>query len=231
MTKAKAPVGAHPLALVRSHWKLVWAAIAGVAVGLSVNALHDLRWVTDAILAWDTTCAVYISLLLWRLRGHSIDDIRKHASAEDQGRATILVLVLVSTAASLLAVGAELGLARNAEGVDLTAHVLLVAGTVILSFFMMHMIFAVRYAHEYYDPSERQAGKDAEGLKFPGGEAPDYWDFLHFSLVIGVASQTADIDITAKRMRRLSTLHSLTAFAFNTVIVALTINLLASLFK
>jgi uncharacterized membrane protein len=231
MAKAKAPRRGHPLAMVRSHWKLVWAAVIGLAVGFASNALHDLRWVTDAILAWDTTCAVYIGLLLWRLRGHSIDDIRKHAAAEDQGRATILVLVLVSTAASLLAVAAELGFAQHAEGPALASDVVLVVATVALSFFMMHMIFAVRYAHEYYDPSERQVGKDAEGLKFPGGEAPDYWDFLHFSLIIGVASQTADIAITDKGLRRLSTLHSLTAFAFNTVIVALTINLLASLFK
>jgi uncharacterized membrane protein len=65
---------------------------------------------------------------------------------------------------------------------------------------------------------------------FPGKEAPDYWDFLHFSIVIGVASQTADIAFTDKALRRLGTAHSLFAFAYNTVIVALTINLLAGLF-
>ena len=71
---------------------------------------------------------------------------------------------------------------------------------------------------------------DAQGLKFPGGEPPDYWDFLHFSVVVGVACQTADVAFTSKRMRRLGTIHGLVAFTFNTVILALTINLLASLF-
>ena len=65
---------------------------------------------------------------------------------------------------------------------------------------------------------------------FPGGEPPDYWDFLHFSIVIGVAAQTADIAFTDRRLRRLGTAHSLIAFVFNTLIVALTINLVAGLF-
>jgi len=93
----------------------------------------------------------------------------------------------------------------------------------------MQVVYALHYAHEYYaaDPA---SGKDAGGLAFPGGEPPDYWDFLHFSIIIGVAAQTADIAFTEKGLRRLGTAHSLFAFVFNTVIVALTINLLAGLF-
>jgi uncharacterized membrane protein len=68
------------------------------------------------------------------------------------------------------------------------------------------------------------------GLKFPGGEAPDYWDFLHFSVIIGVACQTADIEFTAKPLRRIGALHGVLSFVFNTVALALTINLLAGLF-
>lgn len=231
MAKAKLKRSGARLGVVRSHWKLALAVVVGAAVGLAASALSELRWVTDAILAWDATCLVFTGLVLWRMRGHSVDDIRAHAGQEDQGRATILVLVLVSVAASLVAVGAELGPVKSATGLNRLVHIVLVAATVSLSFVMMHMVFAVRYAHEYYDPAERGRAGDAEGLVFPGGEAPDYWDFLHFSLIIGVACQTADIAITDKAMRRLSTLHSLTAFAFNTVIVALTINLLASLFN
>jgi uncharacterized membrane protein len=230
MAKAKPAPKPQRVHAFIAHWKLIVAAGLGAAVGLACAAFLDLRPATDAILAWDTTCAIYIALLLWRLRGHSVADIRKHAGREDQGRAVVLLLVLVSAGASLMAVGAELGYVQDAKGVELTANVALVVATVALSFFMMHMIFAVRYAHEYYDPAERSGGGDSEGLLFPGGAAPDYWDFLHFAIIIGVACQTADIQITDKELRRLSTLHSLTAFAFNTVIVALTINLLASVF-
>ena len=68
------------------------------------------------------------------------------------------------------------------------------------------------------------------GLKFPGDQEPDNWDFVHFAVVIGVASQTADIAFTAKRLRRIGTVHSVISFTFNTAVLALTINLLAGLF-
>jgi uncharacterized membrane protein len=100
--------------------------------------------------------------------------------------------------------------------------------TVALSWFFVQLNFALHYAHAYY--TRAKAGRsDAGGLVFPGTKAPDYWDFLHFAIIIGVATATADIDITDKGLRRLGTAHSLFAFAFNTVIVALTINLLAGL--
>ncbi|MFX8664596.1 DUF1345 domain-containing protein, partial [Acinetobacter baumannii] len=85
------------------------------------------------------------------------------------------------------------------------------------------LIFALHYAHEYY--AEGDDGAVGAGLAFPGKGDPDYWDFLHFSLVIGVASQTADIAFTTKALRRIGSVHSLIAFAFNTVVLALTINL------
>jgi len=95
---------------------------------------------------------------------------------------------------------------------------------------MVQLVFALHYAHEYYDENPDCDGHDMQGLLFPGEELPDYWDFWHFSIVIGVAAQTADISFTSKTLRRIGTVHSLVAFAFNTVIVALTINLLAGLF-
>ena len=96
-----------------------------------------------------------------------------------------------------------------------------------LSWTFVHLIFAFHYAHAFYAPAAK--GGDRGGLLFPGGEAPDYWDFLHFSLIIGVAQQTADIQITDRTLRRTTTVHSLTAFLFNTVIVALTVNLAVGL--
>ncbi|MEO8113099.1 MAG: DUF1345 domain-containing protein [Phenylobacterium sp.] len=221
---------AHVTAAVAARGKLVLATVLGVVVGLVCSVALRLSGVTDAILAWDTTCVTFIGLLIWGVRDHTIDDIRLHAAREDQGRATILLLVITAAAATLGAVGAELGSAKHATGWPLAGHVILVVATVTASWFMTQLVFAVRYAHEYYDPDECDGAADAEGLEFPGGKPPDFWDFLHFSVIIGVACQTADVNITDKGMRRLSTLHSLVAFSFNTVIVALTINLLAGLF-
>jgi hypothetical protein len=96
--------------------------------------------------------------------------------------------------------------------------------TVGLSWLYVHIIFALHYAHGFYAPRDDGKG-DQGGLIFPGEEDADYWDFLHFALIIGVACQTADVQISDRGVRRLSSVHSLTAFVFNTVIVALAVNL------
>jgi uncharacterized membrane protein len=89
------------------------------------------------------------------------------------------------------------------------------------------MAFALHYAHDYYSPDH---GSDARsGLVFPACEEPDYWDFLYFSTSIGATSQTSDISIKSRALRRLVTLHAVVAFFFNTAVLALTVNIAASL--
>src|SRR5438309_1419820 len=69
----------------------------------------------------------------------------------------------------------------------------------------------------------------AGGLAFPGEANPDYWDFLYFSFVVGMTCQVSDVEVTGRVMRRLTLGHGIIAFLFNTVILALSINLLAGL--
>lgn len=211
--------------------RLAASVAAGVVVGIACAVLFpQLKPPTLLIIAWDTLSTIFIVSMLISMASRGPELIRARAAHDDEGRHTILVLVLVAVAASLGAIVAELSLAKSAHGLMKWAHILPAFGTVTLSWFIVQLIFAIHYAHEYYglDPCDGEG--DSGGLQFPGGEPPDYWDFLHFSIVIGVASQTADIAFTSKPLRRLGTLHSLVAFAFNTAIVALTINLLAGLF-
>jgi uncharacterized membrane protein len=107
-------------------------------------------------------------------------------------------------------------------------HIAFVFATVALSWLFVHTSFAKHYAHEHFGPATK--GDIRKGLIFPGDQEPDFGDFMHFALVIGVAAQTADIQISTKPIRRVVTLHGVLAFVFNTVILALTINLAASLF-
>ncbi|RYF98648.1 MAG: DUF1345 domain-containing protein [Caulobacteraceae bacterium] len=164
--------------------------------------------------------------MMWRA---DVGQIRATAATQDQGQGVILALVITAAAASIWVIAAELSAAKADEGLIRALRVALVFATVAASWFTVQLIFALHYAHEYYAPGD-DSPNDAQGLLFPGGEAPDYWDFVHFSVVIGVASQTADIAFTSKPLRRIGTVHGLVAFTFNTVVLALTINLLASLF-
>lgn len=208
------------------------AASIGVGLFVWVACLFapHLSWSTVAIFAWDAGCLTLIASVLALMRHGDPETIRAKAATQDEGKGLILGLVLVASAASIAAIGSELSLARHDDGWIRAARIALGFATVAASWFVVQLIFAVHYAHEYYAPDEGPNGDVAQGLAFPGGEDPDYWDFLHFSVVIGVACQTADVAFTSKGLRRIGTLHGVVAFLFNTVVLALTINLLAGLF-
>jgi uncharacterized membrane protein len=103
--------------------------------------------------------------------------------------------------------------------------------TIIASWMLVHTIFAIHYAHEYYQPKQtpNDCDTDSSGLDFPDDIEPDYWDFLYFSFVIGMTSQVSDVQVTSRTMRRLSLIHGILSFFFNTTILAMTINLIAGL--
>jgi uncharacterized membrane protein len=89
-------------------------------------------------------------------------------------------------------------------------------------------VFALRYAHEYFTRTNNSPTLDG-GLLFPEETCPDYWDFFYFSAVLGMTFQVSDVQITSRKLRRLATLHGLLGFLFNTVIIALTVNLASGL--
>ena len=211
-------------AWLRLHWPLIL---------LLLTALSSLvwpvggGWLSRLALGWDVGVGLFLIECAFKLMGaHSTDDIRQRAAALDQAGGAVLPLALFAALASIAVVIGEAVVAAGDRQEAGGAAVLALA-TVALSWTFVHVIFAFHYAHAFYAPMGN--GKDQGGLAFPGGEAPDYWDFLHFSLIIGVAQQTADIQITDKALRRTATVHSVTAFLFNTVIVALTVNLAVSL--
>jgi uncharacterized membrane protein len=210
--------------------RLTLSILLGIAAGLATLALPEMKTSTRLIVGWDALSIAFLGSMTLTMLDHTPTDIRTRAALDDEGRGFILTLVLVAAAASVWAVGAELGLAKDAKGLMKALRIGLAFGTVIGSWFMVQMIFALHYAHEFYGVDEDDGARDAGGLDFPGDKEPDYWDFLHFSIVIGAACATADVNFTSKGLRQLGTLHSLVAFAFNTVIVALTINLTAGLF-
>jgi uncharacterized membrane protein len=117
---------------------------------------------------------------------------------------------------------------RDMHPAQKNLHIALVAITLLASWLMVHTTFAFRYAHEYY--SRDAGGADFDrGLEFPGEKKPDYLDFVYFALVLGMTFQVSDVQITARKMRRLAAVHGLLSFLFNTIILALTVNIAAGL--
>ena len=124
----------------------------------------------------------------------------------------------------MAAIGIELFGIHDVPSGDQAFHLLISGITILCSWFFVHTIWAVHYAHEFYgDEGERR------GLDFPKEDEPDYWDFLYFSFNMGAAAQTSDVAVLSRNMRRLVLAHTILAFLFNTMIFALAVNVGASL--
>lgn len=205
--------------------------VASVAAGLAVY-VFAARWiprpVTRGLIGWDTGIGLFVALSFRSMWGCSCEVMKARSIHHDEGRHVMLLLTLVASAASVAAIISQLGATHGSTAGHL-AHVALTAGTIALSWVFVQTAFAIHYAHVFYC-TEASSAEHRGGLVFPGDEGePDYWDFVYFAFVIGATSQTADVDIASKELRRIATLHGMTAFAFNTAILATMINLAAGL--
>jgi uncharacterized membrane protein len=193
-------------------------------VGLAVLALApmSLSGPTRAIIAWDAGAGLYVILAWIMMFRGNVEGMAKRARLQDDGAAVVLSLTVVAAVASLAAIALELmGIQGSPEGQHMV-RLTLVAVTVICSWFTIHTSFALHYAHEYYvDPHRGKEGC----LDFPGTTQPSYVDFLYFSLVLGTTSQTSDVAIKRRELRRLAMIHGVIAFFFNTTLLALAVNI------
>lgn len=211
--------------LLRGHTRLFGAAALGVVV-FAVAPLAVLR--SRAILGWDAAALANLLLCASLFAGASPDRMESNAARQQEGEWSLFWLVVAGATASFAAILTEFGSMKGASAADRPLKVALVAATLALSWLLTHTMFALRYAHEFYTRDVSPDKVDG-GLEFPGETKPDYWDFLYFSLVLGMTFQVSDVQITSRKLRRLAALHGLLGFLFNTVIVALTVNLASSL--
>jgi uncharacterized membrane protein len=205
--------------------RLLIAIIAGIAVTLLVP--RQLAVALRAVIGWDFGIVLYLALILRMAATATPKSMHRRAEFEDATRWVFLGLMAGAAWFSMFAVlGILHQAARNAGGNGLPVELTVLAGaTILLSWIFAHTTFAVHYAHDYY--ADRAATRPP-GLLFPGHEVdPDYWDFIYFSFVIGMTAQVADVQIATRFWRRLVLAHGVLAFLFNTVILALCINLLA----
>lgn len=153
--------------------------------------------------------------------------VRRSAVLQDAGRSLIFTLVLLASCGSFWVVWVLIGLARGQSGGAYAFYMTLAPVSVVFSWCLVHTLFALRYAHIYYGAGQIH-GTHHGGLEFPGDHLPDYMDFAYYSFVVGMTAQVSDVPVTSRRLRRLTLLHGVISFAFNTIILALTINALAT---
>lgn len=213
----------HPLMvrLFAARPRLIASALIGL--GIVFIMPDSFRLVTRLLTGWDVGALLYLLFVLAMVRNAPVSEIKKRAAIYDEGGVTFLILALLAVSASFIAIFAEL--AHTAERTEPeAASIVLAALTVILSWSLTHVMFALHYAHLYY-----RGGHAAGGIIMPEHDEPDYSDFMYFSFVIGCASQTADISSNTRAMRKVMTIHGIVSFFFNAAILALTINIAAGL--
>ena len=208
--------------------RLALGLAAGVAVFLACH--RSLQLWSAGIAGWNAFAAVILALDWLTIWTTPQRKIRERAQQEDLSRLLIFIFVVTAACAALFAVGFLISAHKDRNGGHFAVHLLLTLSTVISSWALLQTVYSFRYAHAFYgDSGEPGVQKDAGGLIFPGDRPPNYFDFAYFSFVVGMTCQVSDVQITSRRMRRITLVHSVLSFGFNTLILALLINTVSGL--
>ncbi|HWB50672.1 MAG TPA: DUF1345 domain-containing protein [Stellaceae bacterium] len=209
--------------LSRARPRLLAAIAVGAATALFIHA--PVPATVHAVIGWDVGIVCYLVLVFAMAARATPQSMQRRAALEDPTRWLFLALMAGTAWFSMFALLGLLHESRGADGHLALLPALLAGATILLSWLFAHTAFALHYARDYYADL---GAKRPAGLIFPGTvREPDYWDFLYFSLIIGMTCQVSDVQVATRFWRRLVLAHGVVSFLFNTVVLALSINLLA----
>jgi uncharacterized membrane protein len=213
---------------IRARPRLVISTLIGIAVAIAIPRHWVTYPVTRGLIAWNTLTLLYLVLATIMMSRSSEHQMCHRARMQDDGQLLILVMVAAAAIASLAAIAGELSVVKDIRGATKAGHIALTGLTVLSSWAFIQITFALHYAHDFYAAVDRG---QPPGIRFPEDEKrPTYGDFFYFSAIIGTSGQTADVAFANKRMRRIGSLHCILAYSFNTIVLALLINIGASMF-
>lgn len=154
----------------------------------------------------------------------------REAQLPDSSRAVIYGCVATGATAALFGAGHLLSVARSISNGSRGAYIAIAALAVASAWLLVHTMLTIHYTHLCYHIAEDSTAQPADlGVIFPNEPNPDYLDFAYFSFVIGMTCQVSDVQITSRVIRRVALAHGLLSFTFNTVILAISLNLAVGL--
>ncbi len=200
------------------HGRFYIALLAGAAA-----YMLPLEWGVPLrlLFAGDVFFAVHLGLMLVFAARITPALLRERAQVEDEGWPLILLLTGLAV---IFCLAATFLLINQANQSTLVA--LLAVGSVPLSWAMVHTLAAFHYANMFYAPTK---GGDAGGLEFPGSGDPGMVEFLYYAFVVGMTAQVSDVAVSTRDLRRVTLLHGVVSFFYNTVLIAVTVNAVVSL--
>lgn len=214
--------------LLRRHMSFYLAAIGGAIAFIIAWAL---KTPLAPVIGANCFFILYLALVLCALPRLTAPYLKKHAATADE---PIWIIFLVTFATVVVAVISLFILINQHPKADLFSLIITLT-SVPLGWCTIHMLTAIHYAHMYWQPRE-PAGDDAAhasrnrgGFNFPETLQPSGWDFTYYAFTIGMTAQTSDTSVTTTAMRKMTLLHGIVSFFFNTVLVAATVNVAVAL--
>jgi uncharacterized membrane protein len=204
----------------RATPRLLLAVLVGVGTTWFWPDWHSLP--VRVVAGWDAGSLALLGVVWGVILTGDPRKTCDRAAAEDPGRTVVWVLVLVASTISLFAGAVVMRHAYRIEPRHGLLLILLCLVAVVVAWTLTHTAFLLRYAHLYYRDDDEGEG----GLAFPGDRQPDDFDFAYFAFTIGMCFQVSDVSISSRQIRRAVLAHALLSFSYNTVIVALVLNLL-----
>lgn len=203
--------------------RLAVAALAGLIAGIIIILSTGALWLAPVVV-WDVAALVYLIWVWWVIWGLDPRATKAHAVREDPGRRAADVILLVASVVSLAAVVFLIIHGAGLDGVARVRDLVIGLVTVVASWFLIHTVYLLKYARLYYKHTEAE-------IDFNEKVSPQYSDFAYLALTLGMTYQVSDTNIRTKEMRKTVIYHTLLSYVFGTVIIAATINTLASLSK
>lgn len=201
------------------HARFYISAAIGIATWFALGDI--VKGPLHLVIAGDSFFLVYLIVTGLFLTKQTPERMRKRSDFEDEGIFVISVITLVAVSLSL---GAIFSMLHSDGKLEPPLLAFSLVG-VPLGWFTFHTVMASHYGHLYYLP-ERDSKKRADvgGLEFPGTKEPGAWDFLYYSFVVGMTAQVSDVQVKDANMRKATLLHGIISFFYNTVILALAVN-------
>ena len=193
----------------------------GVVAGLAAAAVST--WQVATLLAWDVTALLFCVWVWLAVHGANAATTERIATREDSSRPAAEVILIAASLASLLGVGFALLKASTEAGTAEAVTTAVAVLTVAFSWLAVHTIFTLRYAHLYY----REGG----GIDFHANDRPAYRDFAYVAFTLGMTYQVSDTNLTSQSIRAAALRHALLSYVFGITVIAMTINVVASLIR
>ena len=180
-------------------------------------------------LAYDVSVASFLALHAYRINRITAQDMQDYYQDREPSNRFVVFAAAVFSTLSMAGVAFMADISKNWSPFHKRLHTVSSLLAIVLSWTLLHVFYAIYYAHRYYDVDERDPESPlSKGLSFPNDEPPDYWDFLYYAFTIAMCYQTSDVTVKSRSMRRITLFHAVISFLYVTAILGLVINILSN---